>query len=39
LHWIISAKRPETRTKRLAELIEVSAQGRRLPQYDWQKKP
>jgi len=39
LHWITSAKRPETRTKRLAELIEVSAQGRRLPQYDWQKKP
>jgi len=35
LHWIISAKRPETRTKRLAELIKVSADGRRLPQYDW----
>ena len=39
LHWITSAKRPETRTKRLAELIAVSAEGRRLPQYDWQKKP
>ena len=39
LGWITSAKRPETRAKRLAELIEVSAQGRRLPQYDWQKKP
>jgi len=38
LHWITSAKRPETRAKRLAELIEVSAEGRRLPQYDWQKK-
>ena len=39
LHWITSAKRDETRAKRLAELVEVSAEGRRLPQYDWQKKP
>lgn len=39
LGWITGAKRPETRAKRLAELIEVSEQGRRLPQYDWQKKP
>ena len=39
LGWITGAKRPETRAKRLAELIEVSAEGRRLPQYDWQKKP
>jgi uncharacterized protein YdeI (YjbR/CyaY-like superfamily) len=38
LHWITSAKRPETRAKRLAELIAVSAEGKRLPQYDWQKK-
>ena len=38
LGWITSAKRPETRAKRLAELITVSAEGRRLPQYDWQKK-
>jgi uncharacterized protein YdeI (YjbR/CyaY-like superfamily) len=38
LGWITSAKRPETRAKRLAELIAVSAEGRRLPQYDWQKK-
>jgi uncharacterized protein YdeI (YjbR/CyaY-like superfamily) len=38
LHWITGAKRPETRAKRLAELIAVSAEGRRLPQYDWQKK-
>jgi uncharacterized protein YdeI (YjbR/CyaY-like superfamily) len=38
LGWIASAKRPETRAKRLAELIAVSAEGRRLPQYDWQKK-
>ena len=38
LGWITSAKRPETRAKRLTQLIEVSAEGRRLPQYDWQKK-
>ena len=39
LHWITSAKKPQTRAKRLAELMAVSAEGRRLPQYDWQKKP
>jgi uncharacterized protein YdeI (YjbR/CyaY-like superfamily) len=39
LHWITSAKKAETRAKRLGELIAVSAEGRRLPQYDWQKKP
>jgi uncharacterized protein YdeI (YjbR/CyaY-like superfamily) len=38
LGWIAGAKRPETRAKRLAGLIEISAEGRRLPQYDWQKK-
>jgi len=38
LHWITRAKRPETRSKRLNELIAVSGEGRRLPQYDWQKK-
>jgi uncharacterized protein YdeI (YjbR/CyaY-like superfamily) len=38
LGWVTGAKRPETRAKRLAELIGVSAEGRRLPQYDWQKK-
>ena len=35
LGWIAGAKRPETRAKRLAQLIEVSAAVRRLPQYDW----
>lgn len=35
LHWITSAKRAETRAKRLGELIDVSAKDRRLPQYDW----
>jgi uncharacterized protein YdeI (YjbR/CyaY-like superfamily) len=39
LNWITSAKRPETRAKRLADLIAVSVEGRRLPQYDWRKKP
>jgi uncharacterized protein YdeI (YjbR/CyaY-like superfamily) len=39
LGWITGAKRPETRAKRLGELIAVSGEGRRLPQYDWQKKP
>lgn len=38
LGWITGAKRAETRAKRLNELIAVSAEGRRLPQYDWQKK-
>jgi hypothetical protein len=29
---VVSAKRPETREKRLAALIEHSARGERLPQ-------
>jgi uncharacterized protein YdeI (YjbR/CyaY-like superfamily) len=39
LHWITSAKKPETRAKRLATLIEFSARGERIPAYDWRKKP
>lgn len=31
--WVISAKREETRTKRLKRLIELSARGRRIPQF------
>jgi uncharacterized protein YdeI (YjbR/CyaY-like superfamily) len=31
-HWITSAKRDETRDRRLAQLIEHSAAGRRIPQ-------
>ena len=31
--WIVSAKREETRTKRLQKLIAHSAKGERLPQY------
>jgi uncharacterized protein YdeI (YjbR/CyaY-like superfamily) len=30
-HWVMNAKRPETRAKRLATLIECSRQGRRIP--------
>jgi uncharacterized protein YdeI (YjbR/CyaY-like superfamily) len=29
--WVLSAKRPETRARRLATLIECSSEGRRLP--------
>jgi uncharacterized protein YdeI (YjbR/CyaY-like superfamily) len=29
--WVVSAKRPETRVKRLAALIECSAERRRIP--------
>jgi uncharacterized protein YdeI (YjbR/CyaY-like superfamily) len=29
--WVVSAKRPETRARRLATLIESSAEGRRAP--------
>jgi uncharacterized protein YdeI (YjbR/CyaY-like superfamily) len=39
LDWIARAKKPETRAKRLGELISVSAERRRLAQYDWRKKP
>jgi uncharacterized protein YdeI (YjbR/CyaY-like superfamily) len=30
--WVLDAKRPETRARRLATLIECSAEGRRVPQ-------
>jgi uncharacterized protein YdeI (YjbR/CyaY-like superfamily) len=32
MHWVVSAKRDETRARRLAKLIEDSAAGRRLAQ-------
>ncbi len=38
LNWITTAKKPETRAKRLATLIEDSAAGRRIAGYDWRKK-
>jgi uncharacterized protein YdeI (YjbR/CyaY-like superfamily) len=31
--WVVSAKREETRSKRLKQLIEHSARGRRIPQF------
>ena len=39
LNWITTAKRPETRAKRLATLIEDCTGGRRIAGYDWRKKP
>ena len=39
LNWITTAKRPDTRAKRLATLIEDCAAGRRIAGYDWRKKP
>ena len=38
LHWVTSAKKPETRAKRLAILIDSCASGEKIPGYDWQKK-
>jgi uncharacterized protein YdeI (YjbR/CyaY-like superfamily) len=32
--WVISAKRPETRAKRLEELIRESAAGKRVGQFE-----
>ena len=34
LHWVTSAKRPETRARRLATLIADSAAGRKIAGYD-----
>jgi uncharacterized protein YdeI (YjbR/CyaY-like superfamily) len=31
IHWVTSAKKPETRDRRLAQLIECSAAGRTVP--------
>jgi uncharacterized protein YdeI (YjbR/CyaY-like superfamily) len=38
LHWVTSAKRPETRAKRLGILMESSAAGVKIPGYDIGKK-
>jgi len=35
---VTSAKKTETRARRLTQLIEDSGAGRRIAQYDWQKK-
>ena len=34
LHWVTSAKKPETRAKRLGILVESSAAGEKIPGYD-----
>ena len=39
LNWITTAKRVETRAKRLATLMDCCARGEKIPGYDWQKKP
>ena len=36
--WVVSAKKEETRLKRLAELIDYSAQGQTIPQFAIMKK-
>ncbi len=38
LHWVTSAKKPETRARRLATLIHCSAAGEKIPGYDIGKK-
>jgi uncharacterized protein YdeI (YjbR/CyaY-like superfamily) len=38
-HWVVSAKRPETRARRLAILIQYSRDGERLPQLTPPRKP
>ncbi|GAA3111984.1 YdeI/OmpD-associated family protein [Streptosporangium carneum] len=34
LHWVTSAKRPETRDRRLARLVDASSRGRRAAPFD-----
>jgi uncharacterized protein YdeI (YjbR/CyaY-like superfamily) len=34
LHWVTSAKKPETRAKRLGILVQSSAAGEKIPGYD-----
>lgn len=38
IHWVMSAKKEETRVKRLAVLIEDSEQGRTIPSLSWKKR-
>ena len=35
IHWVISAKQPETKLKRLQMLIECSEAGEKIPQMRW----
>jgi uncharacterized protein YdeI (YjbR/CyaY-like superfamily) len=38
IHWVVSAKREETRLRRMDQLIECSAKGEDLPQFRWSRK-
>lgn len=38
LHWVVSAKKPETRARRLEQLVADSTEGKRLRQFTWEKK-
>ena len=38
IHWVVSAKREETRLRRLGQLIECSVKGEDLPQFRWSRK-
>ena len=38
IHWVVSAKREETRLRRMGQLIECSAKGEDLPQFRWSRK-
>ncbi len=38
IHWVTSAKRPDTRERRLTQLIDDSAAGRRIGQLTWKPK-
>lgn len=38
IHWVMSAKKEETRLRRIEKLIACSAEGERLPQFKWSKK-
>ena len=35
--WVLSARREETRRKRLDKLVEHSARAERIPQFTWKK--
>jgi uncharacterized protein YdeI (YjbR/CyaY-like superfamily) len=37
-HWVVAAKKEETRARRLAKLIDESANRRRLDQFTWRKR-
>jgi len=38
IHWVVSAKREETRVRRMGQLIECSTKGEDLPQFRWSRR-